>query len=537
MTFFLHWDAFLSTFPYFFNWQGILAYALAIASMKILHEFAHAYTAKKFGVHIPSMGIAILLLFPVLYTDATDVWRLPKRSQRIAISSAGVLVELLVAGLSTIGWAYTSPGLLNSVFFVLASLNWINTLIINLNPALRFDGYYILSDWMKIENLQTRSFALLRHYFYKIFLGLNLPNPEENISGSKRAGMLFYGLYTLFYRIAIYTAIALFVYFKFTKAIGILLFFLEVIIFFIWPVVYETHLLYRLKPLLKWNKRLLCTTLGAFLLLAWATVPLPHRNSFTAITTPKEKEVLYARHAGKITEIHMQREEAVSKGAVLLLIDSPTLNFQQQIKEKEMEISRKRLEIISEKEKLQPFYLEKQAELSKIEAELQSLQEQLEQNKIVARYDGIAYALNPFLKEGLYIADNEYLGSIGTRETALDIFVPEAQLEKLKVGESGYFYPISGQAPAEYTITRIAPVRSRTLPYPQLSSLHQGDLPTTAHLELISSFYAVRAEPVTKATLPFGLTGTFVAQGPWTSYLGELMRKISAVLIEESQIE
>ncbi len=539
LTFFLHWDAFLSTFPYFFNLQGLIAYTLAIFFMKLLHEFSHAYMAKKYGVRIPSMGVAILLLFPVLYTDVTDAWRLSQRFKRIAISSAGIIAELFMAGVATIGWAYSAPGLLNSVFFVIASLNWINTLAINLNPALRFDGYYMLSDYMKVENLQTRSFSLLRRWLYKWFLGLHLPNPEAELSYRKQSALILYAIYVFVYRVFLYTAIALFVYYRFTKALGIVLFLFEIIIFFIWPVVYEARLLYQLRSLMKWNVRLILSALFAIFLILWATLPLPHRSSFPAITLAQEKQTLYFQRNGKITELYLKRDSKVSKGDLLVNIESPALEFQKRIKEEEREIIKKRLEIISEKEKLQSFYLEKQAELAKIEAEIQSLQEQLEQNKIFSLYDGIAYDINPFLKTGIWVASNDYLGSIGTTVTSIDCFVSEDQLNRIKVGETGYFYPVSNISPIEYKITRIAPVRTHKIPYPQLASIYHAELPTNTSLELNGSFYAVRAELVSKPSppLPFGLTGRFVVHGPRSSLVGDGLRAISSVLIEESQID
>jgi putative peptide zinc metalloprotease protein len=227
-------EEFLHTFTYFFNFQGFVAYALAITAIKVLHEFGHAYTAKYYGVHVPTIGVALIVLWPVLYTDITDGWKLSDRRERLNISMAGVIVETVLGGLATLAWALTSPGLLQSIFFIVASVSWISTLFVNLNPALRFDGYYVLCDMWGVDNLQSRAFATTRWKFREFFLGVNLPPPESLVSG-RLNGYILYSVYTWIYRLVLYIGVAVFVYFHFGKALGIFLFFLEVIVFILWP--------------------------------------------------------------------------------------------------------------------------------------------------------------------------------------------------------------------------------------------------------------------------------------------------------------
>ncbi len=175
------WDEFMHTFTYFFSWTGAIAYALGISVAKIFHEFAHAYTGKKYGLRIPTMGVAFLVLFPVLYTDASDAWKLASNQKRMAITAAGVIAELTIAGLATIGWAFSDPGYFQSICFVLASLNWVSSLLINVNPAMRFDGYYMLSDLLGVENLSERAFVWFRREMYRVFLGFTSADPEPRL--------------------------------------------------------------------------------------------------------------------------------------------------------------------------------------------------------------------------------------------------------------------------------------------------------------------------------------------------------------------
>jgi len=91
-------DEFIYTFTYFFSLKGIIIFGASMNCIKIFHELGHAYTAKYYGVNVQKMGVVFLVLWPVLFTDVTDGWRLPNRKDRFAISIAGVVVELVIAG-------------------------------------------------------------------------------------------------------------------------------------------------------------------------------------------------------------------------------------------------------------------------------------------------------------------------------------------------------------------------------------------------------------------------------------------------------
>lgn len=93
------WEHFLGTFLHFFNWQGLAYYGLALSLSKVLHELGHAFTAHRYGCRVPSMGVAFLVMFPVLYTDASETWKITERSKRLAIAGAGVVTELGLARL------------------------------------------------------------------------------------------------------------------------------------------------------------------------------------------------------------------------------------------------------------------------------------------------------------------------------------------------------------------------------------------------------------------------------------------------------
>ena len=113
----------------------------------------------------------LLVFAPCLYCDVTDAWRFRSRWQRIAVSSAGVVVELVLAAAATIVWWYAQPGVVQLVALNIMVICTLNTLLINGNPLLRYDGYYIFSDFMEVPNLWQRSRETLRYFWSEWLLG------------------------------------------------------------------------------------------------------------------------------------------------------------------------------------------------------------------------------------------------------------------------------------------------------------------------------------------------------------------------------
>lgn len=132
---------------------GIAGMLLVLVVVKIVHELGHAIAAMTYGANCKQIGVMFLFFMPTLYCDVTAAWRLEKKAERIAISAAGVYVELVIALLAAISWALSGPGIVNTVSFQLMALCGISTILINGNPLMRYDGYYVLSDLLNRPNL------------------------------------------------------------------------------------------------------------------------------------------------------------------------------------------------------------------------------------------------------------------------------------------------------------------------------------------------------------------------------------------------
>ena len=151
------------------------------------------------------------MLWPILYTDTTDAWRLNSRHDRVLIDAGGMLAELILAAASGLLWAFFTAGFAKSIAFFLCTSSWLITLGVNLNPLLRFDGYYLLSDLFDVVNLQHKAFTLGKWLLRKKLLGF--PDDAPYLFTERKVKFLIiYAYATWIYRFFLFLAIAIIVY-------------------------------------------------------------------------------------------------------------------------------------------------------------------------------------------------------------------------------------------------------------------------------------------------------------------------------------
>ncbi len=175
---------------------------LLLAIVKVLHEFGHALTCKRFGGECRELGAMLLVLTPTLYCNVSDVWMVRDKWKRIAVSVAGMWVEAVIAATCTLLWWFSAPGLFHSMCLNLMFLCGVSTFIFNGNPLLRYDGYFVLADWLEISNLQQQSAGTIRSGLGQWFCGI----PDRTASGeatSRKWLLITYGMASTAYRISL----------------------------------------------------------------------------------------------------------------------------------------------------------------------------------------------------------------------------------------------------------------------------------------------------------------------------------------------
>ncbi len=190
----------------FADWRNLVWLFAAIGAIKCLHELGHALACKHFGGEVPEMGVLLLVFVPCLYTDVTDTWRLASKWQRILVSAAGMLVELVIASLATIVWWYAQPSLVQLIALDVMLICTINTLAVNGNPLLRYDGYYILTDLVESPNLWQRSRDALQNFVSRWLFG-NKVQEDALVPTRHRVSLIAYAVASKVYYAFVFVAI------------------------------------------------------------------------------------------------------------------------------------------------------------------------------------------------------------------------------------------------------------------------------------------------------------------------------------------
>lgn len=193
-----HWAEFATSSAALFlpgNWFGIV---VAWIALKVVHELAHAVVCKRMGGEVNEWGIVFVLFAPMAYVDVSSCWRMNSRWKRIAVASAGMYVELLIAAVAVLMWSFSESLSTRFVLYQIAFTAGLSTLVFNANVLMRFDGYFILADLVDIPNLQSEASTSVRGFFSWIITG-HRP-PDQGLTGWRRHFVLLYGFSVLLWR-------------------------------------------------------------------------------------------------------------------------------------------------------------------------------------------------------------------------------------------------------------------------------------------------------------------------------------------------
>ena len=472
------WAEFSQTFMYFFSWQGAFYYGLALVLSKLVHELAHAYTARYYGLRVPTMGLAFIVLFPLLYTDTSEGWKLASRRQRLAIGGAGVVAELLLAGLAALAWSYAADGPLKSACYVLAAVTWISTLAVNLNPFMRFDGYYLLMDAVDIPNLQERSFAVGRWQLRHWLLGLEDDYPEPEYR-QQRLWMLLYAYSTWLYRLVVFTGIAVVVYQLFFKLAGIVLFAVEIGWFVLRPIWNEggawwlSRERWQNNPSARRNFAALVLLFGLGGLLPWHS-----RIDGQGILEAYPHTRVFPPLAARVVSVPVHEGQHVHKGDVLFELASPDVDSRLRVAQSHVAGIEAQLAGSVGNSGLRERSLVLERELNAAQAEQAAAWEEKARLKITAEQEGIFRDLSDGLYPGAWIRQQRLLGRIVGEQGALaQIYVGEADIQRVRVGAHARL--ISRRTDAsefDAEVVAVDETATTALSEPALSSTHGGPI-------------------------------------------------------------
>lgn len=462
-------DVFWSTFLDTMSWEGLTAYALTLLLIKTLHECGHAFAAKRFGCRVPVMGIAFVVLWPMAYTDTNDVWRLKEPRQRLAVSSAGIITELLIAIWASFAWLLLPDGAFREAAFFLATTSWVLTVLVNASPFMRFDGYFILSDFLDMPNLHARSFALAKWRVREWLFNLNDPCPEEFGPAARRSLILF-AWATWIYRLVVFLGIALLVYHFFFKLLGIFLFAIEIYWFIVHPIAKEIGVWASrfddIRSSEKSKRRLSGWMILALLLLTILFVPLPARVTTVALVKPPQTMTLYAPSGAQLNEIAIKENHKVRQGDPLVSLWSPELEARwQRVFAKE-----ERLRWMASAASLSTTdiaqWQTRQEQWAEALAEKRATEEEIALLRPTAPFDGVIRDLTPDLRVGQWLAPRESIAVLVSQGPLIvETYIYEHDIAVIRAGDTAFFTPHSIDGPTlRLSVTAIDADPGKTLP-------------------------------------------------------------------------
>jgi putative peptide zinc metalloprotease protein len=158
---------------------GLLTLYLGIAALKFIHEAAHAVTVRRHGGAVHEVGMMLMAGLPLFYVEASDSYLFPKKSQRMTVAGAGIVAELLVAAILVWPWLALADGFLRQWLLNLILIASVSTVLFNGNPLMRFDGYYVLADWLDMPSLRERARRFLALKLESVLLGTRPPELRD----------------------------------------------------------------------------------------------------------------------------------------------------------------------------------------------------------------------------------------------------------------------------------------------------------------------------------------------------------------------
>jgi putative peptide zinc metalloprotease protein len=534
------WHSFAEAFQHMLTPQGLVYTAIALSLAKVIHEFGHAYAAKRYGVRVPAMGVAFMIMVPYLYTDTGETWKLVDRRKQMIIALAGMGAELALAVIATLLWAISPEGVVKSVLFVLATSTWLMTLAINASPFMRFDGYFVLSDYLDFPNLHERGTLCARWWLRTTIFGLQEQMPEPSLSLSARRWLIAFAFVTWIYRLVVFFGIALLVYYMFFKLLGIFLMLLEIAWFIVRPIWKETAYLLKQRSRIKVAWRPVLITMLVVTIGLWM-VPVTNQVTAPGILRGSHEQAVFAPFGARVVSVSVAPMQKVSAGTLLIDLDAQDLKVRGQ--KAEVSIASARAELSRT-----PASLRQQersgvlaSELAEALASRQAVFEESASEQLRASQAGTVRDVSRDLVPGRYVNPRQQLMKIVSEsEPLLEIFVSERQIGAVRPGQDVHFYPSVPNHPVvRGTLVAVDKSPLKELPQPLLASVFGGDIAisTTAKNRLTAQDAVFRVLVKPEASTPAAtmvIRGTARIETDFRFVAENFIYRALSVLIRES---
>ncbi len=457
------------------NWFWLGASWLGL---KLVHELAHGVCCIRYGGAVTSWGLNFVLFAPLPFVDASSAWRLSSRWQRIHVAFAGVFAELMVAGIATILRSFSTDEITRTQCLNVMLTGGVLTLLFNLNPLSRFDGYYILCDLLNMPNLGSTAQRSVVQVLKRIFFGVRSTSAASFVG---RVGLLGYGLSSAAWRISV-TITMLFAAEKLFYGAGAVLAIVAAMFWLGTPVLQFARYVIRGDVTDRPSRlRFAMVTTMIVCIGGWLgrTVTWPETLEMAAVVDFVPAEVVRSKVPGFVQTVFVKPGEYVRSGDVLIRLSNPEIDYE--VAELSLEVARSRLR--------QQYFqstgdiVARQTE----DASLQSLEQQLaektlmqSQLEIRAPIDGTVMAADFENLAGQFLAPGAEVCTVGNeQQKQIRVVINQRDLEKVEAYRGKQVqirFPGDLSKSADGVLTSLDPQASSQLIHPALASVTGGPL-------------------------------------------------------------
>lgn len=536
-----NWTDFSAATSRIWSIQGAASGIAAYIILKFGHEVAHAFAAHWRGLRVPSLGVAFMVGMPLLYADVSDAWRLADRRARMAISAAGVRCELTIGGFSTLLFAMLPDGTLREASFFVVAVAVLSSLLVNLNPLMKFDGYHLLADALAIDNLQPRAFALARWQLREILFALDEPKPEE-LSAGMTGTLVVFAWATWIYRALLFLGIALLVYAFFFKVLGLALFVVEIAWFILRPLRSEFGEWWqRRRQVVSRGRGLVSAGVLAGVVIALC-LPFSAMVRVPALMDSGDLARIFPKTPGQIAAVHVRSGQQVAAGDVLMTLRAPELEKERELNEIRISLATMKLARLAGDPQARSDVAVGASELAALVERRSGLAREVEALQVRAPIAGRIVDFDPRFHVGRNVGRGDRLATIVAAEgVAVRGYVAEEDLPRLAPGTDAVFVPDDPNLPATQLVLReIDQSGAQIIDVESLAEPRGGPVPAILDSKgaavATASVYLARFTVAGQVGVAKVRRGLVHVSGERRSIAGRLLRRAAMIAIRESGV-
>jgi len=286
-----------------------------------------------------------------------------------------------------------------SVMFICS----VSTVVFNGNPLLRFDGYYILMDILEIPNLRQKATEILKRWFQKNCLGLEL---QENpfLPQRSKGWFALYTVASVIYRWVVVYSIMIFLIKVLEpyglQALGRIVAFTGLVGMVVkpaWDIIKFFRIPGKASKMKRKNMTISLAVASLILaLIVW--LPLPYHVRCAAEIQPQDSQQVFAMVPGRLVQFYKRPGDTVQAGDVIAQLDNVEERIQLAQYHGELNEAKVKLDVLKDRPRLEDARSQLEIQLDKVrsrEALVKEVSDRIAQLTVTAKESGVIYAPPP----------------------------------------------------------------------------------------------------------------------------------------------